>query len=223
MDTTRHGHPHPTHHAFLALGAAAACALCPALARADDSGDRQSPRHRDILIADQFNNRVIEIDPRTHAAVRQFGDGSDTPGPHSIVGVDDAECIASFTLMSGTGIPPATPPLPGCSDAVNGCPDNRVLLVDRRGRIVWQYATNTDPGSHPDPLPTRAVRLRDGDTLISDQFNERVVEATPTFRVAFAQGALDMHGNGSNRLNGPYDAKLVGDFTGMTPPSGFDA
>jgi hypothetical protein len=25
-------------------------------------------------------------------------------------------------------------------------------------------------------------------------------------------------GNGFNRLNGPYDAKQIGDFTGLTPP-----
>src|SRR5216683_6524015 len=93
-----------------------------------------------IVIADQFNNRVIEIDPETHKVVWTFGDGADKPGPHSIVGTNDAERVGEFTLISGTGIPGGvTPPLPGCSDPVNGCPDNRVIVVNEKGSIVWQY------------------------------------------------------------------------------------
>jgi len=34
------------------------------------------------------------------------------------------------------------------------------------------------------------------------------------------QHLLNTPGNGFNRLNGPYDAKVVGDFTGLTPPLG---
>ena len=321
-----------------------------------------------ILIADQFNNRVIEVDPNTHQILWQFGDGSDKPGPTSIVGVNDAERIGPYTLMSGTGIPAATPALPGCSTPATGCPDNRVIIVNRDGRIVWQYGqdgvagsgfnqlsspvdaviflgfqrrigphllitdqgnqrvivvdrsrrivwqygttgsagngpdqlnnpnsaqllangnvliadeannraievrpadnsiaaqftaggtlngvafasrlsngntlitdsnnnrvvevdpndavvweylTNADPGSNATPLPTRAIRLDNGDTLISDQFNQRVIEVTPDKRIVFQQGQLNVPGNGSNQLNGPYDAKRINDFTGQTSP-----
>ena len=323
--------------------------------------------HGNIVIADQFNNRVIEIDPATHKIVWQFGDGSDKPGPHSVVGVNDVERFGDFTLISGTGIPPSTPPLPGCSDAVNGCPDNRVFIVDEQGEIVWQYGeavvagfgfnqlntpvdavflsrfakhagphvmitdqgnsrvivvnlkheivwqygttmvsgmaanqlnnpnsaqllpngniliadennnraievtrdhqvvhslsaggtvsgvafasrlrngntlltdsnnsrivevnpadgvvwqylTNTDAASNAAPLPTRAVRLRNGNTLISDQFNNRVIEVTRNGAIVFDQGSLNITGNTFNLLNGPYDAKVIEDFTGLTPP-----
>ena len=301
----------------------------------------------------------------------QFGTGSDKPGPSTIVGTNDAERFGPFTLISGTGIPPSNPPLPGCSDPVNGCPDNRVIIVNQQGHIVWQYGragvagsgpnqldtpvhavflsgfpghpgphvmitdqaneriivvnvahqivwqygetgrtgtganqlnnpnsaelldnghvliaeennnraievstaqqivstftaggtasgvafasrlpnghtlltdsnnnravevdandsvvweyvTNTDAGSNPNPLPTRAIRLRNGNTLISDQFNDRVIEVTRQKQVVFQQGALNIPGNGFNQLNGPYDAKVIGDFTGLTPPFGFD-
>ena len=54
-----------------------------------------------VLIADQFNNRVIEVDRRTHQVVWHFGNGSDLPGPHSVVGVNDAERFGPFTLISG--------------------------------------------------------------------------------------------------------------------------
>lgn len=320
-----------------------------------------------LLIADQFNNRVIVVDPMTHAITWQFGNGSDRAGPNSVVGVNDAERFGELTLISGTGIPPSSPPLPGCSDAVNGCPDNRVMLVDRGGHIVWQYGqagvagadanqlntpvqaaalkgfqgapglhviiadqanqrvvvvdrqhqlvwqygttgvagsgpnqlnnpnsaevldngniliadesndraievtvqgslvrqftaggtlsgvafasrlpsgntlitdannnriveldpgdhvvwqyvTNTMAGSNPNPAPTRAVRLANGDTLISDQFNERVIEVDAGGHIVFQQGMLNAAGNGFNQLNGPYDAKLIGDFTGLSAP-----
>lgn len=340
-----------------ALSAAGILSPFPALAGND---------HGHILIADQFNNRVVEVDPNTHKVVWQFGNGSDQPGPDSVVGTNDAERFGPFTLISGTGTPPG---LPGCSDTTNGCPDNRVFIVDHRGKIVWQYGqagvtgsgpdqlntpvqslrlvsfpgyrgphvlitdqgnqriilvdmkkridwqygttgvagnaanqlsnpnsaevldnghiliadennnrvieitprgwvvkqftaqgtvsgaafasrldngdtlitdsnnnrivevdgndhvvwqyfTNTLPGSNPTPLPTRAVRLENGDTLISDQFNDRVFEITPTGQIVFQQGTINAPGNGYNQLNGPYDAKVIGDFTGLTRPFG---
>lgn len=336
-----------------------------------------------IVIADQFNNRVIEIDPETHNVLWNFGNGSDKPGPHSIVGTNDAERVGEFTLIPGTGIPatavttPPTPPLPGCSTPDQGCPDNRVIVVNEKGRIVWQYGqdggvagasfnqlnvpvaatflpnghilitdqsnervievnqkkeivwqygdpggpggidpcapnpgpddgrlnnpnssellenghiliadennnraievdrddhkiihtftagctvsgvafasrlkngntlitdsnksrivevdpndsvvwqyfTNTAADSNPSPLPTRAVRLRNGNTLISDQFNNRVIEINHNKNIIFTQGTINVMGNGFDQLNGPYDAKVVGDFTGLTRPPKFD-
>jgi len=37
----------------------------------------------------------------------------------------------------------------------------------------------------------------------------------------FQQGVLNVPDDGFNQLNGPHDAKRIGDFTGLTPP--FDA
>jgi hypothetical protein len=342
---------------ILAAGGTVAGALyAQAAAAQDDNGP--------VLIADQFNNRVVEVNRATHKVIWRFGNGSDLPGPHSVVGVNDAERFGPFTLISGTGTPPG---LPGCSNTVNGCPDNRVLIVDPNGNIIWQYGqagvtgagpdqlntpvqslflvsfpyhpgphvlitdqgnqrvilvdvnrhidwqygttgvsgagpnqlnspnsaevlsnghiliadesnnrvievttdlqvvkqftaggtingaafasrlpngdtlisdsnnnrivevngsdqvvwqyfTNTQPGSNPAPQPTRAVRLHNGDTLISDQFNNRVFEINPAGKIVFQQGELNMAGDGFNQLNGPYDAKQIGDFTGLTPP-----
>jgi hypothetical protein len=88
--------------------------------------------------------------------------------------------------------------------------------VDATDHVVWEYFTNT--GSLASPLPTRAVRLRNGNTLISDQFNNRVIEVNHKKEIVFTQGKLGVAGNGFNQLNGPYDAKVIGDFTGLTPP-----
>ncbi len=61
-----------------------------------------------------------------------------------------------------------------------------------------------------------------GTTLISDQFNHRVVEVDRAGNIVKTFGNLNSAGYGPSNtqqgLNGPYDAKVVGDFTGLTPP-----
>jgi outer membrane protein assembly factor BamB len=348
-----------------ALAIALWIGIQPALALTDkkpgkEPNDGKFNTRGNILIADQFNNRVIEVDPKTHAILWQFGDGSSVAGPTSVVAPNDAERVGEWTLISGTGAPAGAEP--NCPD---GCPDNRVFLVDRAGRIFWQYgrtgvagadfneldtpvcavflpcshvlitdqgnnrvievsiitkeivwqygmtgvagtkrnqlnspnsaellengniliadegndrvlevnrahetvwqygepnhpkilngpafasrlpsgdtlitdssnnriieidkhghvvleyATNKRPGSVADPLPTRAVRLENGNTLISDQFNHQVIEIDGKLKIVFAQGTIAVAGDGFNQLNAPYDAKVIGDYTGLTPP-----
>jgi hypothetical protein len=346
------------------LVAAAAAALAT-LAACDNNhnGASVDPRAGHILIADQFNNRVIEIDTSGNI-VWHFGNGPTDVTATSVVGVNDAQAVGSMTLIAGTGAPPGTEP--ACPDATNGCPDNRVLLVDAMGNIqfqygtfgpggagdnqlntpvqatytprntilisdqanqriievnlqkqivwqygttgtagsganqlsnpnsaelldngnvliadesnnraievkqsdksivatftaggtasgvafasrlpggntlltdsnnnrivevdgsdhvVWSYATNTQTGSNANPLPTRAVRLANGNTLISDQFNHRVIVVDPSKNLVASYGTLNVAGygtsNASQGLNAPYDAKVIGDFTGLTPP-----
>jgi hypothetical protein len=312
-----------------------------------------------ILIADQFNNRVIEVDATTHAIVWTFGTGSSTAGPGTTVAPNDAQRVGTFTLISGTGAPAGTEPT--CPD---GCTDSRVILVNRHGTIVWQqgqagvngdgfnqlnapvcsvylpnrhvlitdqgnqrvievdrehrvvwqygmtgvpaagpdqlnnpnsaellenghiliadesnnrvievtrghkivwtygnpsdtttlnapafasrlengntlisdsannrvvevdhggtvvfsYDTSARPGSVAAPTPTRAVRLRNGHTLISDQFNHQVIEIDHARNIVFSQGVIGVAGAGATMLNAPYDAKVIGDYTGLTPP-----
>src|ERR1700682_4252898 len=89
------------------------------------------------LIADQFNNRVIEVDHRGNI-VWHFGLGPADFSPASIIGVNDAQRVGEFTLMAGTGTPGGQPEAPNCTKP-SGCPDDRVILVGRGGNIVWQY------------------------------------------------------------------------------------
>ena len=84
--------------------------------------------------------------------------------------------------------------------------------------MVWQYFTNTRAGSVANPNPTRAVRLENGNTLISDQFNMQVIEINPKGTIVFSQGQIGVAGTSFNQLNAPYDAKVIGDFTGLTAP-----
>jgi hypothetical protein len=107
--------------------------------------------------------------------------------------------------------------------------------TDENGAVFWQYFTNTDPNSNPrcipgmctGPLPTRAVRLKNGHTLISDQYNHRVIEVNHGKQIVRTFGKLNSLGYNTDSvadggLNSPYDAKRIGDFTGLTPPFGFD-
>ena len=55
--------------------------------------------------------------------------------------------------------------------------------------------------------------------LIIDQFNHQVIEIDSDSNVVFTQGSIGAAGNGSNQLNGPCDAKVIGDYTGLTSPS----
>jgi hypothetical protein len=148
-----------------------------------------------ILIADENNNRAIEVD-RDHRITHTFTAGGTVSG-------------VAFASR-----------LPSGNTLITDSNNSRIVEVDSGDKVVWQYFTNQRAGSIGSPLPTRAVRLRNGNTLISDQFNNQVIEVDPAKNIVFVQGMIGVIGNGFNLLNGPYDAKVVGDYTGITPPRG---
>lgn len=149
----------------------------------------------DILIADESNNRVIEV-TRSHRIVWHYG----SPTSPKLNG-------SAFASR-----------LPNGNTLITDSNNNRILEVTSGGQVVWQYVTNTRAGSVASPAPTRAVRLKNGNTLISDQFNDQVIEVDQTGTIVFSQGLIGVVGTGFNELNAPYDAKVVGDYTGLTPP-----
>jgi len=163
-----------------------------------------------ILIADQFNNRVIEVDRRGNI-VWHFGLGPADFSPASIIGTNDAERVGELTLMAGTGTPGGQPEAPNCTNP-SGCPDNRVLLVDRGGSIVWQYGQFGVAGSGPDQLnvPVQNTWLPNRHVLITDQANERVIEVdVATKGIVWQYGTTGVAGNGPNQLNNPNCAELL--------------
>jgi hypothetical protein len=172
-----------------------------------DHGDSGFNTPGNILIADQFNNRVIEINRQKHI-VWQFGVGPNDLTATSIVGTNDAQRVGEFTLMAGTGIPPNV--VPNCT-AVAGCPDNRVILVDREGEIVWQYGKFGVTGSGPNELntPVQNTWLPNGDVLITDQANERIIEVNHDKEIVWQYGTTGMTGTGPNLLNNPNSAELL--------------
>jgi hypothetical protein len=166
-------------------------------------------RHN-TLIADQFNNRVIEVD-RTGKIVWQFGLGPTDFSPASIIGTNDAQRVGELTLMAGTGTPGGQPEAPNCTNP-SGCPDNRVILVDRHGNVVWQYGQFGVTGSGPDQLnvPVQNTWLPNRHVLITDQANERIIEVdVATKEIVWQYGTTGLSGNGPNQLNNPNCAELL--------------
>src|SRR5512136_1642499 len=53
-----------------------------------------------ILIADQFNNRVIEATPAGDI-IWSFGLGPNDFSPRSVIGVNAAQRVGPYTLMAG--------------------------------------------------------------------------------------------------------------------------
>jgi outer membrane protein assembly factor BamB len=159
-----------------------------------------------ILIADQFNNRVIEVDPNTNEIIWQFGDGSSVAGPNSVVASNDAQRVGPLTLIAGTGAPAGTEPT-----CPNGCPDNRVMLVNPEGHIVWQYGQAGVTGSGFNQLntPVQNTWLPSGHVLITDQLNERVIEVTREKKIVWQYGQTGVSGDGFDQLNNPNSAELL--------------
>jgi hypothetical protein len=156
-----------------------------------------------ITIADQFNNRVIEIDPAGDI-VWSFGRGPNDFSAKSIIGCNDAQRVGIFTLMAGTGTPPGVIP-----QATNGAADNRVILVDPFGRIVWQYGQFGVTGSGPNQLntPVQCTWLPDAHVLITDQANNRIIEVNLAKRIVWSYPGSNT--NDADKLVGPNSAELL--------------
>jgi hypothetical protein len=193
-----------TRDILAAITCVLAFLLAATLANAQQSGFNQPGN---ILITDQFNNRVIEIDPAGNI-VWQFGNGPGDTSANSIVGTNDAERVGQRTLMSGTGIPAGA--TTNCKKS--GCVDNRVILVDRDGTILWQYGQFGVTGFGPDQLntPVQNTYLPSGNVLITDQGNERIIEVRRKDNVIVWQyGQNGVVGTGPEQLNNPNAAELL--------------
>ncbi|MFI5417919.1 MAG: PQQ-binding-like beta-propeller repeat protein [Candidatus Lutacidiplasmatales archaeon] len=154
-------------------------------------------RHGDLLITDQFNNRVIEVNPLTNAIVWSYGSNNVSlcnPGPHSVIAPNDAERLAGgLTLIAGTG--------------TGSCADNRVLVVDQSGNTVWQYGKAGKTGNTSNLLnvPVFAIQLPNHDILITDQGNNRIIEVNLAKKIVWSYGPT----GGPGALNAPNSAELL--------------
>ena len=150
-----------------------------------------------ILITDQFNNRVIEVGQHHHQIVWQFGSGDPNdclPGASSVIAPNDAERLAGgLTLIAGTG--------------TGACPDNRVLIVDQAGNIVFQYGQAGVAGFGPNQLntPVFAIQEPSGNLLITDQGNNRLIRVDSNKNILWTYGPT----SGPGALNAPNSGELL--------------
>lgn len=156
-----------------------------------------------ITIADQFNNRVIEIQPNGNI-VWQYGLGPNDFSPRSIIGCNDAQRVGTFTLMAGTGTPPGV-----VTNIPGGQADNRVILVDPFGHIVWQYGQFGMTGDGPNLLstPVQCTWLPNFHVLITDQANNRIIEVNLQKQIVWSYPGSNT--NPPDQLAGPNSAELL--------------
>jgi outer membrane protein assembly factor BamB len=198
------------NRSLVLLTLSALVSLTMTAVRADDQAAEGFNQPGNILITDQFNNRVIEIDP-AGKIVWHFGIGPEDFSPNSIIGTNDAERVGDLTLMSGTGIPPGVTQA-SAQCLANGCADNRVLLVDREGDIVWQYGQFGVTGAGPNQLntPVQNTFLPNGNVLITDQGNQRIIEVRRSDNAIVWQfGETGVVGADNSHLSNPNAAELL--------------
>jgi len=164
---------------------------------------RQFNEPGNILIADQFNNRVIEINPDGEI-VWQFGIGPNDFSAKSVIGCNDAQRVGPLTLMAGTGTPPGVIP-----QAPDGAVDNRVILVNPTGHIIWQYGQFGQTGDGPNLLstPVQCTYLPNTDVLITDQGNNRIIEVDKEKQIVWEYPGPNI--NPDDQLNSPNSAELL--------------
>ena len=142
-----------------------------------------------VLISDQFNNRIIEVNPATRNIVWSFGANNSSDGTvndTTVVGPNWAERLSGGrTLIAGTGIGAgASPDLPA------GAADDRVFVVNKAGEIVWQYGQAGVAGNGTNQLdtPVAAIQLPNGNYLITDQANNRIIEVNKAKKIVWSYG-----------------------------------
>jgi hypothetical protein len=153
-------------------------------------------RPGNILITDQFNNRVLEV-TRSGKIAWSFGRGGPSqcvPSADTVIAPNDAERLGDgLTLIVGTG--------------TGACPDNRVIVVEEDGRIVFQYGQAGVAGAGPNQLnvPVFAIQTGDGDFLITDQANNRIIKVNLNKQILYKYGPA----SGLGALNNPNSAELL--------------
>jgi hypothetical protein len=192
---------------FAGLIAIGVLALAGNVLAGDKTVHREFNQPGHILIADQFNNRVIEADTNGNI-VWSFGLGPNDFSAQSIIGTNDAQRVGRFTLMAGTGTPQnVIPQIPG------GAADNRVILVSPKGRIVWQYGqfgqTGLAPDLGPDVLnvPVQCTWLPNFHVLITDQGNNRIIEVNLRKEIVWKYPGSNA--NAADQLSNPNSAELL--------------
>ena len=72
-------------------------------------------------------------------------------------------------------------------------------------QIIWQYGRTASPGSGDNQLngPTCSTELFNGNILIPDYSNHRVIEVDRNRQIVWQYGRTGSPGSGDNQLNQP--------------------
>jgi hypothetical protein len=194
-----------------------------------------------FTVADAYGCRIVFV--RSHRIVRQYGTSGvcrheppryldavngDTPLPGGGVLVSEIngswidEISSRGRLVFAVKVPVSYPsdpqPLPGGRILLaDYASPGHVLIVNRRGRVIWRYGPSAGPGRLDHP--SLAMALPNGDIVVNDDFRDRVVEIDPlTRRIVWQYGHTDRPGTGPGFLHIPDGM----DFIPIGPHGGPD-
>jgi hypothetical protein len=179
-----------------------------------------------VIVADAYNCRVLEI--RGHQVVRSIGNGvcahnpptslgainGDTPlpGGHVLVSEISGSYIDEFTL-GGRLVRTYRPPVSYPSDpqltrngniilADYARPGGVVIISRSTGSVLWSYRPLSGPGMLDHP--SLAAMLPNGNVIVGDDFNDRIVIIDPhTNRIVWQYGHTAIGGTGPGYLHIP--------------------
>jgi outer membrane protein assembly factor BamB len=134
----------------------------------------------------------------------------------------DVQVVTADRGFGLAGTPGAGSPFYGDKLLIADRGNNRLLLLDDTGSVVWTYPSANSP---PPPggfyFPDDAFFIRRGTAIISNQEeNDTIVEiAFPSGRLLFSYGHPRAAGSGPGYLDNPDDAYLLrnGDITVADP------
>jgi outer membrane protein assembly factor BamB len=183
-----------------------------------------------VLSADIKNCRLVLIPPRGHAILRQFGTTgyclhhppASYGSPNGAFPTVDGHVLV--TEINGSWVDEITSAgrllwsvhLPGVaypSDSNQIGPDRyltvdwsspgQVVIFDRAGHILWRYARGLNH-------PSLALPLPNGDILLNDDFDHRVIVIDPhTDRVVWQYGHDGVAGQAPGYLDNPDGVDLL--------------
>ncbi len=179
-----------------------------------------------VIVADAYNCRVLEI--RGHRVVRSIGNGvcahnpptslgavnGDTPlpGGHILVSEINGSYIDEFTLggrlVRTYHAPVSYPSDPQLTRNGNiiladySRPGGVVILSRSTGAVLWSYRPASGPGMLDHP--SLAAMLPNGDVIVGDDFNDRIVVIDPhTKRIVWQYGHTAVGGTAPGYLHIP--------------------
>lgn len=148
------------------------------------------PLPANIFITDGDNNRIIEVNPKGEI-VWQYG-GKLGSGPGELHDPNDVQILPNKNLI------------------VNDRQNDRVIEIDyRKKEVVWQYGQPGHPGFGPNQIyyPDEAFKLKDGNYLITDSGNHRVIILSPAKQLLWQYGVPGKPGNQPGMLKNINDAE----------------
>ena len=189
--------------------------------------------HGLVIVADAYNCRVLEIRGQrivrvlgttgvcVHNPPASFGDiNGDTPLPdgHILISEINGGYIDDVTL-SGRLVHVYEAPVTYASDpqltrngniivADYARPGGVVILNRRTGAVMWSYHPSSGPGMLDHP--SLAAMLPNGNVIVGDDFNDRVIVIDPqTKRIVWQYGHTAVGGTGPGYLHVPDGFEFI--------------